>query len=156
MEKGAKCSLPGSLPYYFIAPFKKGKDLLDQKMYSNTTKIQNVIIGDGLIGKFVLSITVVCILFTCLLAGCIQGDNHRVIVTIANNRDISQRIQLHIDGSLKFTEEIGPWASIEREYEFQPGEYTFELYQEVSGTFELYKTETIDLESDSSILFELE
>jgi hypothetical protein len=97
-----------------------------------------------------------CILFTSLVTGCIQGDNHRVIVTIANNRDTSQRVQLYIDGSLEFTEDIGPWASIEREYEFQVGEYTFEVHQEVSGTFELYRSETINLESDSSLLFELE
>ncbi|UCG71020.1 MAG: hypothetical protein JSV09_08500 [Thermoplasmata archaeon] len=115
-----------------------------------------MVIGVGLIRKFVMSITVLCILFISLLAGCIQGDNHRVIVTISNNRDVSQRVQLYIDGSLQFTEQIEPWASIEEEYEFQPGDYTFELYQEVSGTFELYKTETINLESDSSIFFELE
>jgi len=97
----------------------------------------------------------VCILTVSVLTGCTTED-HRVIITVKNNRDISQNIELHIDGSKKLAATIEPGASVEREFEVSPGEHTFELYQEVSGSYELYKTETLDVDSDSSIFFELE
>lgn len=78
------------------------------------------------------------------------------MITVKNNRDITQNIELHIDGSKKFSATIDPAASVEKEFEVSPGEHTFELYQEVSGNFELYKTESLDVDSDSSIFFELE
>ena len=78
------------------------------------------------------------------------------MVTVKNLRDGSQSIQVHVDGENEFTTTVEPGASVEREFELSLGEHTFELYQEVSGTYELYKTETIELESDSSVFFELE
>lgn len=96
-----------------------------------------------------------CILSISLLTGCTTED-HRVMVTVKNLRDLSQSIQIHVDGENEFSATLGPGASVEREFELSLGEHTFELYQEVSGTYELYKTETIDLESDSSVFFELE
>ena len=63
---------------------------------------------------------------------------------------------MHIDGSKKLSATIEPAASVEREFEVSPGEHTFELYHEVSGNYELYKTETLDVDSDSSLFFELE
>ncbi len=97
----------------------------------------------------------VCILSISLLTGCTTED-HRVMVTVKNLRDGSQSIQVHVDGENEFTATVDPGASVEREFELSLGEHTFELYQEVSGTYELYKTETIELESDSSVFFELE
>jgi hypothetical protein len=111
--------------------------------------------GDDTIRKSIVLVIFVCILTVSILAGC-TTENHRVIITVKNNRDISQNIELHIDGSKKFSSSIDPGASVEREFEVSPGEHTFELYQDVSGTYELYKTETLDVDSDSSIFFELE
>ena len=100
-------------------------------------------------------VMITCVLLVIMLTGC-TTENHRVVVTVKNLRDLSQGIQVHIDGSNEFTATVNPGASVEREFELPLGEHTFELYQEVSGTYELYKTETIELESDSSIFFELE
>ena len=100
-------------------------------------------------------ILVLFILFVTILTGC-TTENHRVLITIKNNRDTSQSIELHIDGSKKFSASLDPAESVEREFELSPDDHTFELYHEVSGTYELYKTETLHLESDSSLFFELE
>lgn len=78
------------------------------------------------------------------------------MITVKNNRDTPQNIELRIDGSKKLSSSIEPGASVEKEFEVSPGEHTFELYQEVLGNYELYKTETLDVDSDSSIFFELE
>jgi hypothetical protein len=100
-----------------------------------------------ILAAFIFSVTV--------LAGC-TTENHRVMVTVKNLRDVSQDIQVHIDGENEFSASVGPGASVEKEFELSLGEHTFDLYQEVNGSFELYKTQTIDLESDSSVFFELE
>jgi hypothetical protein len=98
---------------------------------------------------------VICILTVSILTGC-TTENHRVIITVKNNKDTSQNIKFTIDGSDKFSSTIEPAASVEREFEVSAGEHTFRLYHEVSGNFELYKTETLDVDSDSSLFFELE
>ena len=90
-----------------------------------------------------------------VLTGC-TTENHRVVITVKNNRDAPQSIEVHIDGSKKFSASLEPAESVEREYELSPGDHTFELYHEVEGTYELYKTETLDVDSDSSVFFELE
>ena len=90
-----------------------------------------------------------------ILTGC-TTENHRVMVTVKNLRGLSQSFQLHIDGSNEFTATVEPGASVEREFELSLCEHTFELYEDVSGNYELYKTETIELESDSSVFFEIE
>lgn len=90
-----------------------------------------------------------------VLTGCTTED-HRVIITVKNNKDTSQNIEFTIDGSKKFSATIDPAASVEREFEVSAGEHTFRLYHEVSGNFELYKSETLDVDSDSSLFFELE
>lgn len=95
------------------------------------------------------------ILSISMLAGC-TTENPRVMLTVKNLRDVSQNIRVHIDGTNEFSATVEPGASVEREFELSLGEHTFELYQEVSGNYELYKTETIELESDSSVFFELE
>jgi hypothetical protein len=100
-------------------------------------------------------VMIICMLSVIMLTGCTQ-EEHRVMVTVKNLRDVSQNIQVHVDGENEFTSSVGPGASVEREFELPLGEHTFELYQEFSGSYELYKTETIDLESDSSVFFELE
>ncbi len=96
-----------------------------------------------------------CIITVSILTGC-TTENHRVMITVKNNRDTPQNIELRIDGSKKLSSSIEPGASVEKEFEVSPGEHTFELYQEVLGNYELYKTETLDVDSDSSIFFELE
>ncbi len=111
--------------------------------------------GEDTIKKSLAFVMVAFILSLSMLTGC-TTENHRVMVTVKNLRDLSQSIQVHIDGSNEFTTTVEPGASVEREFELSLGEHTFELYQEVSGTYELYKTQTIDLESDSSVFFELE
>jgi hypothetical protein len=100
-------------------------------------------------------ILVLSILFVTILTGC-TSENHRIIITVKNNRDTSQSIELHIDGSNMFSAFLDPAESVEREFELSPDDHTFELYHEVSGTYELYKTETFYVESDSSLFFELE
>ncbi|MEE9150249.1 MAG: hypothetical protein V3U20_00245 [Thermoplasmata archaeon] len=57
---------------------------------------------------------------------------------------------------MKFSATLDPAESVEREFELSIGDHTFELYHEVSDTYELYKTETLYVESDSSLFFELE
>jgi outer membrane protein assembly factor BamA len=100
-------------------------------------------------------ILVLCILCVAILTGC-TTENHRVVVTIKNNRGTSQNIEFHIDGNKKFSASLDPAESVEREFELSLGDHTFELYHEVEGTYELYKTETMNIESDSSLFFELE
>ena len=100
-------------------------------------------------------ILVLCILFVALLTGC-TSEKHRIIITVKNNRDTSQNIELHIDGNKKYSASLDPAESVEWEFELSPDDHTFELYHEVSGTYELYKTETFYVESDSSLFFELE
>lgn len=100
-------------------------------------------------------ILVLCILCVAILTGC-TTENHRVVVTIKNNRGTSQNIEFHIDGNKKFSVSLDPAESVEREFELSLGDHTFELYHEVEGTYELYKTETMNIESDSSLFFELE
>jgi hypothetical protein len=79
-----------------------------------------------------------------------------VIITIKNNRDLPQNIQQHIDGSMKFSAALDPAESVQKEFELEKGEHTFELYHEISGAYELYKTKTLYVESDNSLFFELE
>lgn len=100
-------------------------------------------------------ILVLGILCVAILTGC-TTESHRVIVTVKNNRDTSQNIEFHIDGNKKFSASLDPAESVEREFELSLGDHTFELYHEVSGTYELYKTETLYVESDNSLFFELE
>ncbi len=100
-------------------------------------------------------ILVLCILFVTILTGC-TSENHRIIITVKNNRDTSQRIELHIDGSKRYSASLDPAESVEWELELSPDDHTFDLYHEVEGTYELYKTETLYVESDSSLFFELE
>jgi hypothetical protein len=100
-------------------------------------------------------ILILCILCVAILTGC-TSESHRVVVTVKNNRDTSQNIEFHIDGSKKFTAALDPAESVEREFELSLGDHTFELYHEVEGTYELYKTETMDVDSDSSLFFVLE
>jgi hypothetical protein len=78
------------------------------------------------------------------------------MVTVKNDRDTSQNIELYIDGSLELTYSLGPKESVEREYTLSEGDHTFELYEEVSGNFTLYKTETLYVETDNSVFLELE
>lgn len=98
---------------------------------------------------------IACMLSVLMLAGC-ATETHRVMLTVKNLRDETQNIQVHIDGENEFTSSVGPGASVEREFELSLGEHTFDLYHEVNGSYEFYKTQTIDLESDSSVFFELE
>ncbi|UCE39127.1 MAG: hypothetical protein JSW00_07900 [Thermoplasmata archaeon] len=114
-----------------------------------------MITGDDTIRKSVAFIIFTCILSVSILTGC-TTENHRVMITVKNNRDTTQNIELHIDGSKKFSASLDPAQSAEREFEVSPGKHTFELFHEVSGAYELYKTETLDVDSDSSVFFELE
>ena len=100
-------------------------------------------------------ILVLCILCVAILTGC-TTENHRIIITVKNNRATSQSIEFHIDGKKEFSALIDPAESVEEEFELSNGDHTFELYHEVSGTYELYKTETLYVESDNSLFFELE
>lgn len=104
--------------------------------------------------SFVL-IILLCLLFPLVLSGC-TTENHRVIVTVKNNRDTFQEIKVHIDGDQKFTATLDPAQGAEREFELSKGDHSFELYHKVEGTFELYKTETMYVEADSALFFELE
>jgi hypothetical protein len=105
--------------------------------------------------KSTVFILILCLISVAVLAGC-TSENHRVLITVSNNRDLSQNIRLHIDGAQKFTATIEPDAGVEREFELSKGDHTFELYHQVNGTFTLYKTETMYVEADSSLFFELE
>lgn len=100
-------------------------------------------------------ILVLFVLFVTILTGC-TTENHRIIITVKNNRDTSQRIELHIDGTKKYSALLDPAESVEWEFELSKNDHTFDLYHEVEGTYELYKTETFYVESDSSLFFELE
>ena len=100
-------------------------------------------------------ILVLCILCVAILTGC-TSENHRIIITVKNNRDTSQRIELYIDGSKRYSASLDPAESVEWEFELSPDDHTFELYHKISRTYELYKTETLYVESDSSLFFELE
>lgn len=97
----------------------------------------------------------VIIFFSLSLTGC-TSENHRVMVTIKNNRDNYQNIKVYIDGDQKFTATLDPAQGVEREFEVSKGEHSFDLYHQISGTYELYKTETMYIEADSGIFFELE
>jgi hypothetical protein len=105
--------------------------------------------------KSAVFILILCLLSVAILAGC-TSENQRVIITVSNNRDLSQNIKVHIDGDQKFTATLDPAQGVEREFEVSRGEHTFDLYHQISGTYELYKTETMFIEADSGVFFELE
>lgn len=97
----------------------------------------------------------ISILFVLILSGC-TTENHRVLITVSNNMDISQNIKVDIDGEKRFTATLDPAQGVEKEFELSKGDHTFELYKQVNGTYHLYKTETMYIEADSSLFFELE
>jgi hypothetical protein len=110
---------------------------------------------DGTTKRDIAIIIVLCIFTTTLLTGC-TTENYRVIITVSNNRDTIQNIRVNIDGEQKFTAALEPDQGAEREFELSKGDHTFELYHQVNGTYQLYKTETMYVEADSSLFFELE
>ena len=107
------------------------------------------------ISKPIVPVIIACLLSVIILTGC-ATETHRVMLTVKNLRDKTQNIEVYIDGEHEFSASVGPGASVEREFELSLGEHTFDLYHEVNGSYEFYKTQTIDLESDSSVFFELE
>jgi hypothetical protein len=98
---------------------------------------------------------IISLLSMALLTGCTE-ENHRVIVTVKNLRDTPQEIRVDIDGDTKFTAILDPSEGAEREYELSIGDHTFELYDRINGTYNLYKTETLYVEADNAVIFELE
>jgi hypothetical protein len=75
---------------------------------------------------------------------------------VKNNRDSTQNIRVHIDGDQKYTATLDPAQGIDKEFELSKGDHTFDLYHQVNGNFVLYKTETMYVEADSGLFFELE
>jgi len=100
-------------------------------------------------------VIITCIMAVIVLTGC-TTETHRVMLTVKNLRDTSQNIEVYIDGEHEFTSSVGPGASVEREFELSLGKHTFDLYHVINGSYVFYKTQTIDLESDNSVFFELE
>ena len=96
-----------------------------------------------------------CLISVIVLTGC-TAETHRVLITVSNNRDITQNIKVDIDGDQRFTDTLDPGEGAEHEFDLTKGDHTFELYEQVNGTYVLYKTETMYVEADSSLSFELE
>lgn len=105
--------------------------------------------------KSVVFTLVLCLLAVAIFSGC-TTENHRVMITVKNNRDNVQNIKIHINGDQKFIAILDPAQGVEREFELSKGDHTFELFHQVNGTYDLYKTETMYVEADSSLFFELE
>ena len=105
--------------------------------------------------KTVGFLLILCLLTITIFSGC-TSENHRVIITVKNNRDTFQEIKVHIDGDQKFTATLDSAEGVEREFELSKGDHTFELYDKVNGTYRLYKSETMFVEADSAVIFELE
>ncbi len=105
--------------------------------------------------KSIIALTISIVMVIGIFSGCTYPE-WPVIVRINNNGNQHENIELNIDGSIRFSGGLNSSESYVRNFILKEGEHTFELYREVDGNYQLYRTATIQVNIERNLTFEIE